>query len=145
MTMKFQASDILIEKIKEFEGCSLTAYKCPAGKLTIGYGHTKGVKNGQKITQAQAEALLKADLKPFEAYVNKLLVCTTQGEFDALTDFVYNLGCASLERSTLLKLIRQHANTNDIQKQFMRWVYAAGKKLKGLERRRAWEAKRFAE
>ena len=52
MTMKFQASDILIEKIKEFEGCSLTAYKCPAGKLTIGYGHTKGVKNGQKITQA---------------------------------------------------------------------------------------------
>lgn len=52
MTMKFQASDILIEKIKEFEGCSLTAYKCPAGKMTIGYGHTKGVKNGQKITQA---------------------------------------------------------------------------------------------
>ena len=143
--MKFAASDILIKKIKEFEGCVLTAYKCPAGKWTIGYGHTKGVKQGQKITQAQADALLKADLKPFENYVNKLLVCTAQGEFDALTDFVYNLGTASLERSTLLKLIRQHANTNDIQKQFMRWVYAGGKKLKGLEKRRAWEATRYAQ
>lgn len=143
--MKYTASEILIKKIKEFEGCSLTAYKCPAGKWTIGAGHTKGVKQGQKITQAQADALLKADLKPCEDYVNRLLVCTSQGMFDSLCDFVFNLGQASLERSTLLRMIRQHANTNDIQKQFMRWVYAGGKKLNGLVKRRAWEAKRYAE
>lgn len=143
--MKYTSSDLLINKIKEFEGCVLTAYKCPAGKWTIGYGHTKGVRQGQKITQAQADALLKSDLKPFENYVNRLLVCTSQGMFDALVDFVFNLGQASLERSTLLKLIRQHANTNDIQKQFMKWVYASGKKMNGLVRRRAWEAQRYAE
>ena len=143
--MKYKASDILIEKIKEFEGCRLTAYKCPAGKWTIGVGHTKGVKQGQKITQAQADSLLKADLKPCEDYVNRLLVCTSQGQFDALVDFVFNLGQASLERSTLLRMIRQHASTNEIQKQFMRWVYASCKKLSGLEKRRAWEATRYAQ
>lgn len=143
--MKYTSSEILLKKIKEFEGCVLTAYKCPAGKWTIGVGHTKGVKQGQKITMAQANALLKSDLKPCEDYVNRLLVCTSQGMFDALVDFVFNLGQASLERSTLLKLIRQHANTNDIQKQFMKWVYASGKKMNGLVRRRAWEAQRYAE
>lgn len=143
--MKYKASDILIEKLKEFEGCRLTAYRCPAGVPTIGYGHTKGVKMGMKITQAQADALLKSDLKPFENYVNKLLVCTSQGQFDALVDFSFNLGTVSLERSTLLKLIRQHASTDSIQKQFMKWVYAGGKKLAGLEKRRAWEALRYAQ
>lgn len=143
--MRYTASEILLKKIKEFEGCSLTAYKCPAGVLTIGYGHTKGVKAGQKITQAQADALLKSDLKQFESFVNGLYVCTSQGQFDSLVDFCFNLGCAALERSTLLKLIRQHASTNDIQKQFMRWVYASGKKMNGLVKRRAWEATRYAQ
>lgn len=143
--MKYVASDLLRQKIKEFEGCRLTAYLCPAGKWTIGVGHTKGVRQGQKITMAQAESLLKADLKPCEDYVNRLLVCTSQGQFDALVDFVFNLGQASLERSTLLKKIRQHASTNEVQKQFMRWVYAGGKPLKGLEKRRAWEAMRYAQ
>lgn len=143
--MKYTASEILIKKIKEFEGCSLTAYKCPAGVPSIGYGHVKGVKMGMKITQAQADALLKSDLKVYENYVNKLMVCTSQGEFDSLVSFSFNLGCAALERSTLLRMIRQHANTNDIQKQFMRWVYASGKKLNGLVKRRAWEAMRYAQ
>lgn len=143
--MKYTASEILIKKIKEFEGCSLTAYKCPAGVPSIGYGHVKGVKMGMKITQAQADALLKSDLKVYENYVNKLMVCTSQGEYDALVSFTFNLGCAALERSTLLRMIRQHANTNDIQKQFMRWVYASGKKLNGLVKRRAWEAMRYAQ
>ncbi|MBQ5930381.1 MAG: lysozyme, partial [Clostridia bacterium] len=60
-----------IDLIKKFEGCRLTAYKCPSGIYTIGYGHTSGVKKGQKITQKQAEAYLREDVKKFENGVNK--------------------------------------------------------------------------
>ena len=58
-----------IDLIKKFEGCKLTAYKCPAGVWTIGYGHTKGVKKGQKITKEEAEELLKQDLQKFVDHV----------------------------------------------------------------------------
>ena len=102
-----KSSDLLLNKIIEFEGCKLTAYKCPAGVWTIGVGHTKGVKQGQPITDAQAMSLLKGDLLPCENYVNNLGVCKTQGQFDALVDFSFNLGSSALGRSTLLKYIRQ--------------------------------------
>lgn len=89
-----RASREVINLIKQFEGCRLDAYKCPAGKWTIGFGHTQGVKPGDKISQAQAEAYLMVDLERYEANVIKYdpKYNWTQNEFDALVCFAYNLG-----------------------------------------------------
>ena len=138
-----KSSELLINKIIEFEGCKLTAYKCPAGVWTIGVGHTKGVKQGQTITKAQAMTLLKGDLLPCENYVNNLGVCKTQGEFDALVDFTFNLGTAALGRSTLLKYIRAKKPEQYIREEFAKWVNSKGMRLQGLVIRRAWEADRY--
>lgn len=138
-----KSSDLLLNKIIDFEGCKLTAYRCPAGVWTIGVGHTRGVKQGQKITEAQAISLLKGDLLPCENYVNNLGVCKTQGQFDALVDFAFNLGTAALGRSTLLKYIRQGKAEQYIRGEFAKWVKSGGKTLAGLVKRRAWEADRY--
>lgn len=140
-----KASDILINKLKEFENLSLVAYRDDAGVLTIGYGHTRGVRVGQKITERQAESLLRGDLLEAENYVNGLKMSFTQGQFDALVDFVYNVGVGDFYQSTLLAKIKGGASTEDIQKQFRRWVYSKGKKLGGLVKRREWEAQRWTE
>ena len=138
-----KSSDLLLNKIIDFEGCELTAYRCPAGVWTIGVGHTRGVKQGQKITEAQAISLLKGDLLPCENYVNNLGVCKTQGQFDALVDFCFNLGTGALGRSTLLKFIRQGKAEQYIRGEFAKWVKSGGKTLAGLVKRRAWEADRY--
>ena len=138
-----KSSELLINKIIEFEGCKLTAYKCPAGVWTIGVGHTKGVKQGQTITKAQAISLLKGDLLPCENYVNNLGVCKTQGQFDAMVDFAFNLGTAALGRSTLLKYIRAKKPEQYIREEFAKWVNSKGMRLKGLVIRRQWEADRY--
>ena len=138
-----KSSELLLNKIIDFEGCKLTAYKCPAGVWTIGVGHTKGVKQGQTITKAQAMTLLKGDLLPCENYVNNLGVCKTQGEFDALVDFTFNLGTAALGRSTLLKYIRAKKPEQYIREEFAKWVNSKGMRLKGLVIRRQWEADRY--
>ena len=138
-----KSSELLLDKIIDFEGCKLTAYKCPAGIWTIGAGHTKGAKQGQTITEKQAMSLLKGDLLPFENYVNSLGVCNTQGEFDALVDLTFNIGQVRLASSTLLRKIRAGASESEIRKEFSKWVYAGGKKLAGLVKRRQWEADRF--
>ena len=138
-----KSSELLLNKIIDFEGCKLTAYKCPAGVWTIGVGHTKGVKQGQTITKAQAMSLLKGDLLPCENYVNNLGVCKTQGQFDSLVSFSFNLGTAALGRSTLLKFIRQGKAEQYIRGEFAKWVKSGGKTLAGLVKRRAWEADRY--
>ena len=136
-------SETGIELIKKFEGCVLKAYKCPAGVWTIGYGHTSGVKEGQTITKKEAEVFLKQDLLTFETYVSNLVtVAINQNQFDALVSFCYNLGPGNLKSSTLLKLINTK-NFNAAAKQFDRWVYAGGKKLSGLVKRRAAEKTLF--
>lgn len=140
-----RVSDICFEKIQEFEGLRLTAYKCPAGVWTIGHGHTKGVKMGQTITKAQAETLLRGDLLPCEEYVRGLNLELTQGQFDALVDFCFNLGTAALQRSTLLQKIRTKADEQTIRGEFAKWVNAGGVRLQGLVKRRAWEADRYFE
>lgn len=142
---QYKSSETLINAIMAFEGCRLTSYKCPAGVWTIGIGHTHGVKPGQHITQAQADSLLRGDLLPCENYVNGLGVSKTQGQFDALVDFAFNLGTAALGRSTLLKKIRAGARTVEIQVEFRKWVHSGKNVLPGLVKRRAWEAKRWAE
>ena len=136
-------SETGIQLIKKFEGCALKAYKCPAGIWTIGYGHTSGVKEGQTITREQAEKLLIQDLRVFEIGVNNLVnVSLNQNQFDALVSFCYNLGTGNLKNSTLLKLLNKGDN-NGAAEQFDRWVYASGKKLNGLVKRRAAEKKLF--
>ena len=136
-------SETGIQLIKKFEGCSLKAYKCPAGIWTIGYGHTSGVKEGQTITKAQAEDLLKQDLKQFEVVVNNLVnVSLNQNQFDALVSFCYNIGTGNIKNSTLLKLLNK-GDHKGAAEQFERWVYAGAKKLNGLVKRRAAEKELF--
>jgi len=141
-----EASEVLIEKLKEFEGFRRDAYRDAAGVLTIGYGHTgRDVREGDRITTYGAEQLLLIDLKEHEAAVRQLHVARSQGQFDALVSFSFNLGVGRLQRSTLLKVIRRGGSKMAITREFKRWVFAGGKKLNGLERRREWEAKRFFE
>ena len=140
-----RASSTLIQAIKKFEGVSLSAYQDSKGVWTIGYGHTKDVKKGDRITQYQAEQFLREDLQQFEAIANKVKRIATQGKFDAILDFIYNCGPANFESSTLKKYIEAGKATWEIQEQFLRWVNAGGKKLGGLVSRRIWEANRFNE
>ena len=140
-----KASDLLIGKIKEFEGFSNTAYRCAAGVWTCGIGHVKGVTPTTRCTRQEAERWLRRDLAPIEAYLNTIPEVDTQGRFDACADFCYNLGLGAFKDSTLLKKIKAGAPTEEIQAEFKRWVYAKKKVLKGLVKRREWEARRWAE
>lgn len=139
----YRISEILVEAVKGFEGLRLTAYKDSAGVVTIGYGHTGEVMNGQRITESQAEEYLRHDLQMAGRQVNRLGVAKTQGQFDALTDFVFNLGIGQLRSSTLLRKIRAGAGSADIEREFRRWVYAGGRRLNGLVKRREWEVGRW--
>ena len=95
-----------IDLIKHFEGCELKAYKCPAGVWTIGYGHIKGVQEGDVITEQQANEMLVEELHEYENYINTLVnVPLNQNQYDALVSWVYNLGGGNLKSSTLLKVL----------------------------------------
>lgn len=132
-------------KIKEFEGFRARAYRCPAGVWTCGYGHTKYVRQTTACTQRLAEQWLGEDLAPIEAFLAAIRQIDTQGKFDACADFCFNLGLGAFRDSTLLRKIRSGADTVTVQAEFAKWVYASGKRLDGLVRRRAWEAKRYGE
>ncbi|MBQ8990814.1 MAG: lysozyme [Prevotella sp.] len=140
-----KVTDNLMTQLMVMEGLSLEAYEDCAGVPTIGYGHTKDVKMGDRISKYWAKELLKDDVREVEQQVQELNVAQTQGQFDALVSFTFNLGIGRLKNSTLLKVIREGGSMSAIKKEFKRWVYAGGKKLRGLERRREWEAKRFFE
>lgn len=142
--MGYRISDNGLSALKRFEGLRLKAYLCPAGRWTIGYGHTQGVHQGQIITANQAHQLLRGDVLPIERYLDTLHVELTQGQVDALCSFAFNLGLGALQRSTLLKYVLMHKPAKDIQAEFKRWVYAGGKVLKGLVARREWEAEQWA-
>ena len=132
-----------IELIKAHEGLRLDAYLCPAGVPTIGYGHTHGVKMGDRITEEQAEKFLIGDLAVVEREINRYGFELTQNQFDALVSFVYNVGAGNFRSSTLLKKLKANPNDPDIANQFKRWVYGDGKVLPGLVRRRNEEAKLY--
>ena len=104
-----QTSQTGINLIKKLEGCKLEAYQCSAGVWTIGYGHTGAdVFKGKKITQNDAETLLKTDLKRFETAINnQLIVDLTQNQFDALVSFIYNIGINAFKNSTMLKYLNK--------------------------------------
>lgn len=133
------------ELIIRFEGFSSKPYICPAGYLTVGYGHL--VKPGEDfslgISQAEAHGLLERDVQGSCNAVNRLVtVPLEQCQFDALVSFVYNLGSGSFQRSTL----RQKLNREDYESaanEFSKWVYARGVKLAGLVLRREAERRMF--
>ncbi|CAH3799777.1 Lysozyme RrrD [Enterobacter cloacae] len=143
-----QTSEKGIALIKEFEGCKLTAYQDSVGVWTIGYGWTqpvdgKPIRAGMTIKQETAERLLKTGLVSYESDVSRLVkVGLTQGQFDALVSFTYNLGARSLSTSTLLRKINagDYAGAAD---EFLRWNKAGGKVLNGLTRRREAERALF--
>lgn len=146
-----QTSDEGIALIKCYEGCRLTAYPDPGtggAPWTIGYGWTlpvdgKPVRPGMTIDQTTADRLLKTGLVSYENDVLKIVkVKLTQGQFDALVSFAYNIGSRALSNSTLLKKL----NSGDIKgaaDEFLRWNKAGGKALNGLTRRREAERALF--
>ena len=143
-----QTSDKGIALIKQFEGCKLTAYQDSVGVWTIGYGWTqpvdgKPIRAGMTIKQETAERLLKTGLVSYESDVSRLVkVGLTQGQFDALVSFTYNLGARSLSTSTLLRKLNagDYAGAAD---EFPSWNKAGGKVLNGLTRRREAERALF--
>ena len=138
-------SSLAFNKIKEFEGLRTEAYLDAAGVPTIGYGHTRDVHIGDRISPYWAEHLLKEDIERVEREVERLKVARTQGQLDALVSFAFNVGPEQLRKSKLLSEIRKRTSAAAIRREFMRWVYAGGKRLRGLERRRQWEVTRFFE
>ena len=136
-------SQACIDLVKASEGLRLTAYRDSAGILTIGYGSTGGIKPGQTITREQADEMLVDDLDEAAEGVRKLVtVPLTQGQFDALVSFTFNLGAGRLRDSTLLRLLNQ-GRYGEAAGQFKFWVMAAGQTLPGLVKRRAAERALF--
>jgi GH24 family phage-related lysozyme (muramidase) len=132
-----------LQVIKSFEGLALTAYRDVVGVLTIGYGTTRGVRAGMRITRDQAEELLKIDLHRFETAVSKLVkVPINDNQFSALVSFSYNVGEGALGSSTLLRLLNQR-NYSAAANEFLRWNRAGGRALAGLTRRRKAERSLF--
>ena len=130
--------------IKKFEGCELEAYKCPAGVWTIGYGHTKDVKEGDKINKEEADYLLQEEMIEYESYINDFVeVPLNQNQFDALCSWVYNLGPTNLKNSTMLRVLNEEKYA-DVPQEIKRWNKAGGEVLDGLIKRREAEAKMFA-
>lgn len=137
---KMKTSSEGLALIRSFEGCVLKAYKCPAGVWTIGYGHTRGVMPDDKISPTQAEVYLQQDVQLIEDRLNKTFNGLTQGQFDALVSFIFNLGWAKFTDSTLYKYIVERRGNNAVCEQLLRWVYSGKKVLLGLMKRRTAEA-----
>lgn len=134
-----QVSQRCLDMIKGFEGLRLKAYHDAIGVLTIGFGHTgSDVTEGLVITEPDAEALLRKDLAHFEQGVETMAGPTTQGRFDALVDFAFNVGLANLAGSTLLKK-HKAGDFTGAANEFLKWNHAGGQVLPGLTRRRAQE------
>ncbi len=124
---------------ESFEGCKLTSYQDSVGVWTIGYGHTRNVTQGMTCTQEQAEAWLEQDISLAVLCVNSdVKDVVTQGEFDALVDFIFNLGVGAFEHSTLLEYVNA-GNFDAAAAQFPRWDLACGHVMAGLLRRRMAE------
>jgi lysozyme len=132
--------------IRQFEGCRLKAYKCPAGVWTIGYGWTHGVKPTDQWTQAQAEEMLVKGLDQYENAVQSAIGAhsTTSNQFSALVSICYNIGAGNFVKSSMLR----HHKAGDYAKAadaFLLWNKAGGKVLNGLIKRRQAERALYLE
>lgn len=136
--------------IKSFEGLRLSPYRDAVGKWTVGYGHLMfphEVKAMKTLTMAEAEELLRDDIADHEEGMSKLfpasrMATVTQGQWDALVSFAFNLGVGALKKSSLLRLFLA-GDIAGASAQFDRWVNAGGRRLGGLVRRRAAERRMF--
>lgn len=138
-----KASVDAYELIKQFEGLRLEAYLCPAGIWTIGYGHTSDVSPNSFITIQEADEYLHRDVATIEMQLNKLNLSLSQCQWDAIVSFVFNVGIGNFKASTLLAKIRINPDDNSIMDEFLRWVYANGKVMRGLQKRRLAEMKLY--
>ena len=162
--MNFQKiSDIGISKIQTREELRLKAYRCEAGRLTIGYGHTDGVREGDTITEDQAIEFFKSDVGVIENHLNRLRqsakIKFKQCEFDALVSLIFTIGLGSFQTSTLRKKLIARATPQECAAEFKKWIYVTqikveerdGKKFKfpvkvisnGLKNRRESEYKQY--
>lgn len=138
-----------LELIKKFEGCKLTAYQDIVGVWTIGYGntlHTSGeqVKKGEKITQQQADELLKQTVRGYAIGITKSLKkALKQNQFDSLVSLAYNVGLNAVKRSNLLKMVNNNPEDKTIAEEWLKWNKAGGKVVEGLIKRRTDEAKNY--
>ena len=129
--------------IREFEGCKLEAYLDSVGIPTIGVGHTAGVKMGDICTQDQADTWLRTDVQvAVRCVANSVTGVLSQGQIDALTSFVFNLGCGALRNSSLLRMLNA-GHDDAAAQQFERWNHAGGRVLAGLTARREAEKELF--
>lgn len=129
-----KASEKAYSLIRQFEGLRLTAYRCPAGVWTIGYGHTSGVVPKMVITKEKTEEFLRQDIASAENIVSVECLSLRQCQFDALVSFVFNVGSGNFRKSILLKKIKANPDDSSIMDEFLRWVYANGVVLTGLQK-----------
>ena len=140
---KMKISEDGLELIKKFEGCETTAYQDSVGVWTIGFGHTKGVEEGQTCSIEDAESMLANEMDEYEGYINNMVkVDLQQHEFDALVAWVYNLGPTNLGESTMLKVLNG-GQFDRVPDEMNRWTRAGGEILEGLVRRRQAESLMF--
>ncbi len=138
-----KASQQAYNLIMEFEGLQLSAYRCPSGIWTIGYGHTSNVAPNSVITQLQANLLLQEDIAQCERTLNRYNLALTQNMYDALISFIYNVGAGNFHRSALLSRIKANPYDTSITDEFLKWIHSKGKPLAGLQRRRMAEMKLY--
>ena len=132
-----------VSLIKKFEGCELKAYRCAANVLTIGYGSTKNVQEGDEISQDHADHLLEVELEEYEGYVNQAVtVPINEDQFSALVAWTYNLGPSNLNASSMLRVLNE-GKYDEVPHQMQRWNKANGEILEGLVRRRKAESLLF--
>jgi lysozyme len=136
-----------ISLIKQLEGFSPVVYLDFAGFLTIGYGHlilpSEKLSFNSSITETEAEFLLKQDLNIAERAVIRLINAPLiHNQFDSLVSFTFNLGAGTLQRSTLRRKVNRSEH-EQVLAEFLRWIYADGKKILGLVRRRTLEAELY--
>lgn len=149
-----EVSEKCVNLVKRFEGFVSHAYVCPAGKITLGYGHCADVNLGDTITEKEAENLLHKDLNKFASKISYSLeqdhITVNQNQFDALCSFAFNLGYSALVFSTLWKKLKA-GDYDGASDEFLKWVYITKTmngervkiRLKGLETRRNAERDLF--
>lgn len=140
-----QISKLGLALLKGFEGFRSTAYRCPAGVLTIGYGHTSmagppQVRPGQVMSKAEAEKVLAKDIEKFAAQIAPLItVDLTSNQFSALVSFAYNVGVGGFRKSSVLRAVNREQHI-DVMRRLGLWTKAGGRVLPGLVKRRSAEA-----
>lgn len=140
-----EAFEELVAAVKRFEGCKLTAYRCPAGVWTIGYGETLGVKEGDVWTQEKADSVLRARLGQFLLAVLKRcprLHLEPPERWVACVDLAYNIGVGAFAASSVCRKTMR-GEFEGAAAAFLLWNKAGGRVLKGLTIRRKWDSQTY--